>query len=524
AANAPDDEPRSWVETLKAAYGETRAGAASAFASAGESPDRSQLPEQALPFEALLVPLVRLARQRVAGRTGAAYAGVEPAAHAALEHALLQRLVNVCSRALFADFAGFRACQQQPGLAAVFGKAPAGGMFQQFMAQMRDGGWLSFLGQYPVAARLCATAVELWVEMAAEFLGWLADDASVLAATFAGGKTLGHVVGVDVNLSDPHLGGRSVVIVRFAAGVRVVYKPRPIGIERLYADIIEWVNRRGGMHPLRRLAIVLRPTHGWIEYAEQGDCDGPAAVERYFERCGMLLCLAHVLGGTDFHFENLIAAGEDPILIDMEGLVAHRFPLADEMAVSTMPAGETSRLALRSVLNTRLLPHWKIAGETHASDMGGLSRTAEPVEVEVATWADVNGDDMRLGRRRFTHHAKQHNLPRLGGEPVAALAHVDRIVEGYRHTYRLVQKGRDEWLDAGGLLDGARTHRVRFIFRDTSLYATLLERCLHPRYLRSGIDRGIELDVLSRTLLRSAERPAVWPLLQAEREALERLD
>jgi type 2 lantibiotic biosynthesis protein LanM len=475
------------------------------------------------PFEELFLPLLRVARGEVTDRVGGAGARLEAAAHAALERALLGRLVHVCAQPLYGELAGFRACRQQGNLGALCGTSPGG--FQKFMAGMQQGRMLTFLRTYPVAARLCGTVTGLWIDTVAEFLERLDADAPDLARTFGGGREPGTVASIEASLSDPHLGGRSVLIARFTSGLRVVYKPRPVGMERFYAEVVESVNRAGGLHPLKSLAVLSRPTHGWIEYAEHRDCEDHAAVERYFERCGMLLCLAHVLGAGDFHFENLIACGDDPVLIDMEGLVNHRFSFADDLPTVAMPARESTRRWARSVLNTRLLPTLKASDDgLFAPDIGGLSRMDEKLELVVGAWEDVNRDGMRLARRRISHQTEQRNLPRVAGAQISAMEHVDLVVAGYRHTYRLLLGERGEWLCAGGLLDLGRGHRARFLLRDTNLYLTLLERCLHPKYLRSGVDRGIELDALARTLLRTEDRPAIWPLLGAERDALERLD
>src|SRR5690606_34018666 len=74
------------------------------------------------------------------------------------------------------------------------------------------------------------------------------------------------------------------------------------------------------------------------------------------------------------------------------------------------------------------------------------------------------------------------------------------------------------------LVEPLRHEPVRFIFRNTSLYGSILQRALHPRFLADGEDRSIELDVLARPLLALDERPHVWPIVRAEREALERMD
>jgi lantibiotic modifying enzyme len=51
-----------------------------------------------------------------------------------------------------------------------------------------------------------------------------------------------------------------------------------------------------------------------------------------------------------------------------------------------------------------------------------------------------------------------------------------------------------------------------------------LKRALRPDLLRDGVDFGIELEVLCRPLLRTREKPRLWPLLRHEIRALERLD
>ena len=43
-------------------------------------------------------------------------------------------------------------------------------------------------------------------------------------------------------------------------------------------------------------------------------CTAPEEIQRFYERQGGYLALLYVLQATDFHFENLIAAGEHPVL------------------------------------------------------------------------------------------------------------------------------------------------------------------------------------------------------------------
>ena len=43
-------------------------------------------------------------------------------------------------------------------------------------------------------------------------------------------------------------------------------------------------------------------------------------MRRFYHRQGALLALLYVLDGTDMHYENLIAVGEQPVLVDVETL------------------------------------------------------------------------------------------------------------------------------------------------------------------------------------------------------------
>ncbi|CAM5724428.1 hypothetical protein SANTM175S_04328 [Streptomyces antimycoticus] len=73
----------------------------------------------------------------------------------------------------------------------------------------------------------------------------------------------------------------------------------------------------------------------------------------FYWRTGALLALVHALRGTDFHHENIIAAGEHPVLVDLEALL---HPTAPGKAQPGAQPGagragdeEPARAALREV-------------------------------------------------------------------------------------------------------------------------------------------------------------------------------
>src|SRR5690606_33615502 len=115
---------------------------------------------------------------------------------------------------------------------------------------------------------------------------------------------------IDAGRSDPHSGGRTVHLLEFASGLRLVYKPRSLGVDRAFLEFLDWLALRGApvpppSSPTFVARVLDRGSHGWAEFVEHRECSDRAAVRRYYRNSGSLLALVHALGGTDFHYENI---------------------------------------------------------------------------------------------------------------------------------------------------------------------------------------------------------------------------
>src|SRR5205085_624823 len=93
-----------------------------------------------------------------------------------------------------------------------------------------------------------------------------------------------------------------------------------LAVDVHFQELLTWLNERGDFPPFRTLRILDRGTYGWSEYVQPGGCATPQEVERFYRRQGGYLALLYAMEATDFHAENLIAAGEHPVLIDLEAL------------------------------------------------------------------------------------------------------------------------------------------------------------------------------------------------------------
>src|SRR3990172_1892395 len=116
------------------------------------------------------------------------------------------------------------------------------------------------------------TSLDSWIDGSATLLERLEADQPALEEAFGEEAGLGSVVDIETDLSDPHRAGRSVAVLTFASGLRVVYKPKEVGLEAAYFALLDCLNRWGAPLGLKTLRVVERPEYGWVEHAQYLPC------------------------------------------------------------------------------------------------------------------------------------------------------------------------------------------------------------------------------------------------------------
>lgn len=353
---------------------------------------------------------------------------------------------------------------------------------------------LALLRQYPVLARALVETLDRWVFVRLELLERLARDAPRLAG--------GPLVELRTGLGDPHRGNRTVSLVRFASGLRLVYKPKSLAVEAAFQRLLDWTVEKGFSPAFRTLRILDRGEYGWIEFAEAAPCPNEDAVRRFYLRQGGSLALLWLLEATDFHRENLIAAGEHPVLVDLEALF------------DPEPRQKT-------VLDIGLLPSriWREGGG-EGVDLSGLTGAGGQSAPPVLQPEGVGTDEMRYEMKPVEIPASD-NLPILNGEPVTVTRYTDEILDGFQRMVRLILEHRRELAAPGGPLDGFAEAEVRVIARPTRNYVLLLFESSHPFFLTDALDRDRLLD---RLWLAVPGQPDLERLIPAERRDLLRGD
>jgi type 2 lantibiotic biosynthesis protein LanM len=471
-----------------------------------------------LPFEELFLPFVEVGCERL--RAGSCAPLPDTIIHL-FARALLTNLSQIAARVLAVEFRAFLACRQFTGQSYIDVKAGKDSRTQylSFIADFYEEGFAPLFEDYCVLGRLLATALLHWVESLREFQERLNKDRSEIETVFNHRRPTGAVVALKAGLSDPHDGGRSVIAVEFTCGLKLIYKPKGLALEKSYFHFAAWINRFEALLPFRLLTILDQGHYGWVECVEHQSCTHEDQIRRYYRRSGIFLCLVYAFNGSDFHYENLIADGENPVPIDLETIFHHQA----KAALSQEPRDEMAERLANSVLVTDLLPD-PVKVDHQYFDISALARSeAEEGEPELLIWKHINTDGMDYDYAR-KKPAPAMNLPMLNGNAVSIDNYADCLLDGFKEAYEFLVKHKDELLDESGPLRLMFAHDARFIFRSTAFYALLLKIAFHPAYLRDGIDLSLQFDVLARSLLKDSEKPVTWPLLQAEMASLWQLD
>ncbi len=453
---------------------------------------------QAVAFEELLLPVVERAGILLWRRAGAGAAeNFAESARASLAGLLLGTLSDLCAAPLYEAF-----CKQRE----------AG--FDRFVADMRSGGFRKLFEERPVLLRMIATLTRQWIDTSCEFACRLGGDLEMLRRDFLGSGAL-RVAEIEGGRSDRHNDGRSVLIVTFEDGVRIVYKPKDLRLDVAWHGLVARLNQSSPPLELRAVRAVDCGNYGWTEFIDHTGCADERGWDLFFRRAGAWLALLHGFAATDMHQENIIAAGDHPVPIDLETLLQSApAPKAGEPEGAAYAAA--ADMIANSVTRVGLLPAYGRAPDNSVFAMGGLTSDWNS-RVEIS-WEDINTDRMRPARKKIVSSTNP-NLPYVGSRYASFGDHFDAFLQGFEDYGDFLSR-RAQGPDRGSLFGGFAGAPVRKVVRPTRFYSMLLQRLKSHRIMEDGAIWSAEADFIARFSDWNETTDPTWPLHRAERAAL----
>ena len=342
----------------------------------------------------------------------------------------------------------------------------------KFLGKKPSARLFAIFGRFPVVSRLWLELISQWCDQVAELLTRLVADRTALSQAFLGGQPPGPIVDMRCGLSDPHNAGRTVMLLQFAAG-SVIYKPRSGDGEWEWFSFLEDMNAQSFRPKLRTARVLRRKGYCWMEWIESSSCIDEAAARRFYRRMGGIVGAAYLLRAVDCHRDNVIAAGEDPVLVDAEALWHGRVNAKAQTQVELL-------------YRTGFLP-------------GPNPRS-------------LQSRSSVLGRANGKH------VPKICGQALRAAHYQREILAGFRRAWSCVFGTKNRRASFLRRLRRITSRKRRFIYQPTERYTAIARASIQPGAVRSGIERDL---LIARLCSRKTVPPTV---IHAEIDALKRLD
>lgn len=307
--------------------------------------------------------------------------------------------------------------------------------------------------RFPVLARLWSELISQWRNQVTEMLMRLEADRKELSRVFFHNYAVSKISDVRVGLSDPHNGGRTVTLLQLGSS-SIIYKPRSGHGEQEWHRFIQWMNARSFRPALKAAAVLGRDGYCWMEEIKFAPCKTHAAARRFYERLGGMIAVAYLLKTVDCHRDNVIASGEQPVLVDAETL-GH----LDRKGRSESPSDAVRRIGF--------LPMGKRSSrKIDTSVLGGIT-------------------------------SGRHN-PRIDAKLLSATHYQTELVRGFRRAWQFILGCKKRRVEFDRLSRRLCRQKLRWIYQSTANYDRIRRASIQPPALTSGIKRDLLIKCLCK--------------------------
>ncbi len=277
---------------------------------------------------------------------------------------------------------------------------------------------------------------------------------------------------IEFGLGDRHRGGRSVAIVELD-NRKLIYKPRDLSIDMHFSQLLQAIDK-GTRLGFKTPNVIQKKNYGWVEYIDHEECKSQSDVFLFYKRLGGLLAILYALEATDFHYENIIAHGSIPVLIDLESFFHPYKPIEE---------AETNEGIDKSVLRTGILPSAISIDDTDEIDISGTSN----VDGKQGLLANLrigfsNSGELEYKRKKGTLIGGK-NIPSYNGEKIEiSKEYLPEFISGFEQTYLFLMENKKGI--GSDIVKYFKGDQVRVLFRHTVTYKHLLEESTHPQILK----------------------------------------
>lgn len=339
-------------------------------------------------------------------------------------------------------------------------------------------------GYYPVLFRIMYETIIQSAGLYTDVIERFQKDREEISRKFYPDQPVQTLKSIQGKIADTHRGGQSVQRLILNSGETLIYKPHSVRNEIVFSKLLSWLYKECRENSVP-YGMIDKGEYGWCQFVEYRSCSVKEELQRYYRKLGINLFLAYFLGTGDLHCENLIASGEEPVIVDVETLT--KMPRKS----SVQSVNDQIRKDLEgSVLYLGLLPFYTWDEHGNGINISAVSGTAGQVgQVKIPKIVNPKTSDMHIEYHNPILEGSC-NLAMLSGEIAEPGEYAGELTEGFEKAYKAVLEKRGEFQIQ---IQQIRSTRSRYLLRDTQQYLMALMSSYHPDFLSDGAERELLL-------------------------------
>ncbi|MCW9014353.1 MAG: DUF4135 domain-containing protein [Gammaproteobacteria bacterium] len=408
-------------------------------------------------YIALITPFIKVATIELLSLSGVFYGALDDKCKLDLENQLAKKLVYICSYTISISYKEKQDSSQFSGM-------DIEGYIKQIYANP-----LRLFKEYNVLARLLAMHTNYWIQATSILFKRLIADYAQLDQVFfdrhsniTGEEVIKTISELQLDLSDPHEYGQTVVIVSFDHKNKIVYKPKNMLAEHAFKKFVDWFNEQDNKAELKlsSVPVINKLTYGWSKFISNKPCESEKDIEQFYQRIGMFGAILYIIRGSDYHHDNLIAHANAPFFIDHEMLFYPLYVDRNNAEFKDQSIYDIQNNYYESVIGTRLFP---IIEER---------RTGKTGDISAVGFFDPENENMAL--------------PFINEKYQRVHKYRDFVIDGFEYAYKLIQEKKENLLSDDSPLNEFKELDVRFNMRRTGSYLHIIHSAVVPAALKNG--------------------------------------
>jgi len=346
--------------------------------------------------------------------------------------------------------------------------------FQEFLKSFLSSkeSFLKLFEEYPVAARVATVRTMYLKTNYTKILQNIENDHLEIEDFLK--IDLLKLTGITLSSGDSHEQGNAVSILEFI-DKKLVYKPKNLKISEAFEKFIEWYVNSSELLPIKIPKGIYKEDYTYNEFIIPKFCKSEEEVENFYIRYGYLIALCYLLNLNDLHLENIIAHGDQPVIIDIETA----FQVSPDMENQTIYIELLRYLEVDSVSNSFLLPKQVSFGMDDQVELSALSGREAKLSQTFLSPTEINTDKFHYEKVEG-YFAGGNNIPMLNEiDEVEVKKYNLRILEGFDDFICFVMENKVKFLD---VLNVFRGKKIRSLMKGTEKYASMIRYSNHPNY------------------------------------------